>query len=883
MKKKTLWLMLTALLMLLILPMTASAETTYVDSGYSFFITPGEVLLPDYPDLSYMIGEGLTKDDFIINYSTTVGLDQSYYYFDDNGVMTMPESTTVPRDFKCYITYTPKVNGVGKKTAFYAWVKVRNPLSFTVLSPNVTLATDETATARFLRITNSPDVFKLTGYDTSIVEATLEQESWNGQYYTIHLKPKGVGETDIQVVGYNGLTEKIHVKVTNPPSKLEFLKDGFVCYTGDTIPLEIDMGGGDMNAVPTIQMERDGRSYYAKDDFFVDGSWREMYVAKTGSYKVTMTTYNGHSDSFTFTSYSGANCTVMAIINEWISVGDSDVLVRCYDENGKTIYPRLEIVQGSDIASLNGSYLVTTGVGTVTVRAYNPDGSTKDVTVEVHEAPTSMTLNASNLTLAVGESFEFEVIFDKGKKDYTFDWHFYGQDEYGLYPFSVKGQTVTAKAAGSGSIDVRCGLWNASCRITVVESDKSLLVDRPKGDFNINQTYQLRVLDKGGNVYPATFRTQYSSSDMVSVTPDGLMTGLRAGECNIVAEVVDGPTLRFKQMVVQIPAWISHDDVTIKLNAEYPSLGVAQSDVGAVSDVTVEIADPSIATGNLRLHGVGTTEVTMTANKGGAQCTFLLTVLPPDDALYVRADGKVYTQKNGYGMQVAYGYSATLPKITDYYGEMVSVKWKITDYDTCSDHKNSAGFRLSGSTIRSNCPECDCTVTATATKTGQTFDVDVSSFRLATQIGFTGIKHTIPVGGTTTAHAIVDMFGGGGYRLGDITWTVSKPAILSIEEVDQENHDATFKGLKTGKATVTAKLQNGVKASFEIEVVSMPGDVDNNDKIDIIDALRVMQYDAGWGHLANKDHADVNDDGVINTADAELILRYVAGEDVNLK
>lgn len=63
----------------------------------------------------------------------------------------------------------------------------------------------------------------------------------------------------------------------------------------------------------------------------------------------------------------------------------------------------------------------------------------------------------------------------------------------------------------------------------------------------------------------------------------------------------------------------------------------------------------------------------------------------------------------------------------------------------------------------------------------------------------------------------------------------------------------------------------------------MPGDADGNVKVDIYDALLVLQYDAGWNVTIDQDTADVNASGSVDASDAVLILRYCAGEDVTLK
>ena len=50
----------------------------------------------------------------------------------------------------------------------------------------------------------------------------------------------------------------------------------------------------------------------------------------------------------------------------------------------------------------------------------------------------------------------------------------------------------------------------------------------------------------------------------------------------------------------------------------------------------------------------------------------------------------------------------------------------------------------------------------------------------------------------------------------------------------------------------------------------------NNGVVNAADALLVMQYDAGWN--ISKPDADVNGDGAVDSKDAVRILQYCAGK-----
>lgn len=63
----------------------------------------------------------------------------------------------------------------------------------------------------------------------------------------------------------------------------------------------------------------------------------------------------------------------------------------------------------------------------------------------------------------------------------------------------------------------------------------------------------------------------------------------------------------------------------------------------------------------------------------------------------------------------------------------------------------------------------------------------------------------------------------------------------------------------------------------------VPGDLNEDGKINSRDALAIIRYVVGQSVSINAANADVNADGKINSRDALAIIRYVVGQDVTLK
>ena len=92
-------------------------------------------------------------------------------------------------------------------------------------------------------------------------------------------------------------------------------------------------------------------------------------------------------------------------------------------------------------------------------------------------------------------------------------------------------------------------------------------------------------------------------------------------------------------------------------------------------------------------------------------------------------------------------------------------------------------------------------------------------------------------------------------------------------EVGEYNIVIEGKGKYTGKSSINFK----VKRDF------LTGDANNDEKIDTQDAVLLKKYLAGYSDLGiNEEACDVNSDGEINSADAVILLKYLAGDDVGL-
>lgn len=225
------------LLALLLLPLLGSAEPVEI---YEFWMcSPGDVRLPIYPDYSSRIGEGLTKDDFVITYASSA----PEVTVEADGTVHIADGVPLLTNFPLEITYTPKVEGVGEKTVFAG--RLRTVEAINQITPEQT----------FYRVrvgeTLSP-IIELNGGSTSLVASvtgddgvTVDKVSqWGTDSIRAVITTQKPGPAKVTVKAYNGTTGKIELDVIGPPTQFKFAQEHFTCYVGEDIDLGLDTGNG---------------------------------------------------------------------------------------------------------------------------------------------------------------------------------------------------------------------------------------------------------------------------------------------------------------------------------------------------------------------------------------------------------------------------------------------------------------------------------------------------------------------------------------------------------------------------------------------------------------------------------------------------------------
>lgn len=880
--KKILMLVITAFL--LALPCAALAATVEIHDFY--LCSVGQVRLPYYPDYSSRIGEGLTQDDFIITYAC----DSPYVTLESDGTVYISENAKLNTNFDLDITYTPKVEGVGETTVFQGRLRTVTPI------------TSMTPERDFHRMSMSgywlAKVSLRGGYGTQIGGVSVDSDvvtteyvsGYGDYYYQMKIWPKKPGKATVTVTALNGLQTSIEVEVVGPPTQFKFAKEHFTGYRGETIDIGLDTGNGpyglefynDFN----IAVYRDGEYVGNGNSGYVYHRESEFSCRQTGEYYVTFNAYSEgvEQGEFRVSVLDYADCKDISFSTGGLYL-DREAKILLLDEYGEEIYRPFTITKGAELVELNYRSITVNKPGLVEITVQNEDGSTLVKFFDVQAIPTQMTLNASELTLGIGETFNLEVIFDQGSDAYTYAI----AEEASLAPglcavLRMEGDRIIAQAPGTAVITVKARELQASCVVTVPDSDLAVHMVYPEA-LGVNRSFQLAVVDKTGKEYPARWQAQ--SGNRFNVTVDGLVTGVYEGKQTLTATLEDGRVLYQTLTVKKIPTTLVHPDLTVHENWTTVGLEGIQTDVGVLysSEVTVSIEDESIATMGFtffEFHKPGTTTVTLTAKEGGAQGTFTLTVLTADNSLYLQKNGQM--RKDTESISVPAGYYVFLPELVDYYGNPVKVTWRMAEDMPGLGNTTGTGFLFEGNVLACSWAQASCVMEATSADGGK-FKLYASGYHMVSNIKFYEESYTVDAGGKVTVNVCKDETSGG---MGPVYFTVEDESIAVIQPHAEGSSGADVTGLRPGTTTVTAALINGTTASCTITVLGdaparVPGDADGDGSVSIMDALAILQYDVGWNIDINVANADANEDGAANILDALLVLQYDVGWDVALK
>ncbi|MDD6050405.1 MAG: dockerin type I repeat-containing protein [Clostridiales bacterium] len=857
--------------------MAGAAETAIEVKVTNNYAGWGETIQPDYPDLSSMIGEGLTQDDFTISYR----IDSNTNTIDPvTGAVTI-NATSSRYANVVFITYTPVKTGVGKKSVFMTKVWCGPPLKKIELDKTEMVMGQSEGTRKIrIELNHSEDsdlpVPKLVSYDADVIEAVMPTDfGYGSSIGWLKITPKGIGETTVRLVGYNGVEAQIHVKVMRDPIKLSLSQKDYICFVDEEIPLGVDLGGNDCAPNVNFSISSDnnwsGRVLRKEDDWYFSAT-------ETGHCTITATTYNGLYAQATAWVYDKEPAVRLEADADAVRMGER-VEILAYSADGRKLsIRRYAVTKGEDLAHIEGAMLVPTGIGEVEVTCYNEDGSTCAATFTVEPRPTSMTLNATELTMEIGDVFEVEATFDQGSYPLEFSvnpprtpvnqW---------LEPIKMRSNTIFAQAPGTQEVIVRGNRLVGTITVTVADSDKAVQIVCPEKPIPVGTSYQFYVSDRAGRIYPASF-TCSCYKDTGNITPGGYFTALSEHTFEIHAKLDDGRELIASVQSRKEPRWLYGEALVIRESNTKHSITL-KSDVGEIiSDkLTFDVADINvleIVSGYVKPKKTGKTTVTARSiYDPSVSTTFTIEIIGDQSDIYIGTTR----------IDIPAGSERPLPVVYDGNGKEVAMVWQITHQDPGEGNPGSTAFAIEDGMISCSWPTGSGELTGTVKNGSKKVKVSVYGYLLPEIIRLEPLQVWLEIGQSQELHLVAEDDTG---RWGVVYWETADSGIVTVSPYTEGSKN-TIAAVAAGETLLGAMLENGAIAMCVVNVYDpnarLPGDVNEDGRVDAQDALKVLQYCAGWPVKLNGWQGDVNADGSTNLQDAILLFEHDAGLDVELK
>ena len=542
---------------------------------------------------------------------------------------------------------------------------------------------------------NETDIVLMGGGKTFQLTATLPKRTAAMVYYSSSnsgvvsvsstglLTTGGPGTATVTAKTFNGKTASCTVKVLDPslphPARVALPATEYTLGVKQTLKLKPTMYTSDEKSLGTTEFTVTS-SNPKKLKVAADGT---LTAARTGTYTVKVTAYNGIAASVKVTVVKAPRKVALAPKTLDIGVGQSRKLTVTFPRGGVGTWSFTSSDTG--VATVDASGKVTgKGIGTavVTVRTHN--GKTAKATVKVTKSPEYVALNATyNLefdkvnnkyttvytkTMDPGETFKLSCELEYGTSGEVSGYESKNKavatvDDSGL---------ITAVAPGEALIVVRTtGGSETLCRVTVTGSEPSeLWYEAAEANLTVGQSAAVPALASSSIEAEALAAATYTSSNPAVFTVSEVegkwtLTGVAAGTGVLTATV--GKTTA-KLNVTVVPATPVATTPTYRLFAAYE---YANKDLKGYLPFTANNGNSMASVfSNSSISGLGYTTKVMgnpskTALLSGISRFFSGTADVDVSIVYLCAHGHMTSGYAGYRLSMA-GYDAN-PKNANYY------------------------------------------------------------------------------------------------------------------------------------------------------------------------------------------------------------------------
>ena len=357
------------------------------------------------------------------------------------------------------------------------------------------------------------------------------------------------GTAEIIARTYNGLEARCAVTVTVAPQKIILPETSITIGVGESVQLspEVDAGESDF-------AYRSGRTKYVRVS--ADGVVRGV---SKGTAIVYVRTYNGVEAQCRVTVKAAPKKIELKDTQLELGAGEQyELLYRLSANSAGTV--RFSSSNES-VARVDAAGRITAGqTGSAVITAMTYNGKTAQCHVQVYAAPDSISVNAQQLTMGVGQNYSLKAVLP----DDTRSQIHYQSSNPAAAEVSASGE-IMAKAAGSTTIRIATFVPDvfAEVSVRVMDAPTSLSLGAEEFGLYIGEELQLSPAIPAGSY--SAFDYGSSNPAVATVTADGTVRALSRGTTLLTVSTYNGLTAQ-----AELRVWDRNYPDEVRLLSEPP-------------------------------------------------------------------------------------------------------------------------------------------------------------------------------------------------------------------------------------------------------------------------------------------------------------------------
>lgn len=332
------------------------------------------------------------------------------------------------------------------------------------------------------------------------------------------VKTKKAGTATITVKTSNGKTATCKVTAKPAPSSIKVSTSNLTLGVGEEFIISESTNSGSYawkfnwtssnNSVATVTKTTANKA---------------KIVAKgAGTCNITVKTYNGKTATCKVTVKAAPSSVALSTSNVILGKGETFIIAQ-NSNSGSYARNFTWSSSNSNVAAIekttaNKAKITAKGNGTATIKIKTYNGKTATCKVTVKNAPTSVKVNPTSVTLGVGETYVISESTNGGTyaNASNLKWSSSNTSVAVVTKGSGNKAVVTAKKPGTATVTIK--LYNgktATCRVTVKAAPSSVKVKPEKISLKLGETYTVSESTNSGSYANAANLKWVSSDDSV--------------------------------------------------------------------------------------------------------------------------------------------------------------------------------------------------------------------------------------------------------------------------------------------------------------------------------------------------------------------------------